>query len=184
MDHPITWAEISLGAYAHNIRELKRISRPPARLMAVVKANGYGHGAVEVAREALHNGAQYLGVARINEAIPLREAGLSAPILIFGYSPPDLAPMLIDYDLTQSVYSLSTARALSEQAVRKGKKITVHLKVDSGMGRLGFLLEAINTIPNDTPANNPVREIQAITRLSRSDGGRNIHPFCHGRQRR
>ena len=134
--------------------------------MAVVKANGYGHGAVEVASEALHNGALYLGVARINEAIPLREAGLSAPILIFGYSPPDLAPILIDYELTQTVYSLSTARALSEQATRKGKKITVHLKVDSGMGRLGFLLEAINTIPGDTPLNNPVREIEAITRLA------------------
>jgi alanine racemase len=134
--------------------------------MAVVKANGYGHGAVEVAREALHNGAQYLGVARINEAISLRKAGLSAPILIFGYSPPDLAPLLIDYELTQTVYSLSTATALSEQANRKGKNITVHLKVDSGMGRLGFVLENINTTPNNTPLNNPVREIEAITRLA------------------
>jgi alanine racemase len=165
LDHPITWAEIDLGAYAHNIKELKRITRPPARLMAVVKANGYGHGAVEVAREALQNGAQYLGVARINEAIPLREAGLSAPILIFGYSPPALAPVLIDYELAQAVYCLSTARALSEQASRKGKKIIVHLKVDSGMGRLGFLLEALNTFPNDTALNNPVQEIEAITRL-------------------
>ena len=165
MDHPVTWAEINLGAYAHNINELKRITRSPARLMAVVKANGYGHGAVEVAREALQNGAQYLGVARINEAILLREAGLSAPILIFGYSPPAHAPMLIDYKLTQTVYSLSTATALSQYANRKGKKITVHLKVDSGMGRLGFLLEDINTTPNDTPLNNPVREIEAITRL-------------------
>jgi alanine racemase len=165
LDHPVTWAEVNLGAYAHNIKELKRITRAPAQLMAVVKANGYGHGAVEVAREALHYGAQYLGVARINEAIALREAGLSAPILIFGYSPPDLAPMLIDYELTQTVYSLTTAKALSEQATRKGKKITVHLKVDSGMGRLGFLLEAINIIPNDTAAPNPVREIETITRL-------------------
>ena len=166
MDHPVTWAEISLGSYAHNIRELKRITRPPARLMAVVKANGYGHGAVEVASEALHNGALYLGVARINEAIPLREAGLSAPILIFGYSPPALAPILIDYELTQTVYSLSTASAFSEYATRKGKKINVHLKVDSGMGRLGFLLEAINTIPSDIPVNNAVREIEAITPLA------------------
>ena len=166
MDNPVTWAEINLGAYSHNIKELKRITRPPARLMAVVKANGYGHGAVEVAREALHNGAQYLGVARINEAISLRKAGLSAPILIFGYSPPDLAPLLIDYELTQTVYSLSTATALSEQANRKGKNITVHLKVDSGMGRLGFVLENINTTPNNTPLNNPVREIEAITRLA------------------
>jgi alanine racemase len=165
LDHPITWAEISLGAYAHNIKELKRITRPPARLMAVVKANGYGHGAVEVAREALQNGAQYLGVARINEAVPLRQAGLEAPILIFGYSSPDLAPILIEHDLIQSVYSLSTARALSEKAARQGKKITVHLKVDSGMGRLGFLLDAINNNPDDIPAQNPVSEIDAITRL-------------------
>jgi len=165
LDHPITWAEINLEAYAHNIRELKRITRPPARLMAVVKANGYGHGAVEVAREALQNGAQYLGVARINEAIPLRKAGLEAPILIFGYSPPDLAPMLIDYELTQTVYSLTTATALSEQATRKGKKIKVHLKVDSGMGRLGFLLDADNDAPDSKAVKNPVREIEGITRL-------------------
>jgi alanine racemase len=165
LDNPITWAEINLEAYAHNIRELRRVTRPPARLMAVVKANGYGHGAVEVAREALQNGAQYLGVARINEAIPLREAGLEVPILIFGYSPPDLAPLLMDYELTQTVYSLSTASALSEQATRKGKKINIHLKVDSGMGRLGFLLVPTNGNPDDIAAQNPVREIEAITRL-------------------
>jgi alanine racemase len=165
LENPITWAEINLEAYAHNIRELKRITRPPARLMAVVKANGYGHGAVEVAREALQNGAQYLGVARINEAIPLRQAGLEVPILIFGYSPPDLAPVLMDYELTQTVYSLSTASALSEQATRKGEKINIHLKVDSGMGRLGFLLETTNGNPHDNAAQNPIREIEAITRL-------------------
>ncbi len=165
LDHPITWAEINLAAYAHNIRELKRITRPPARLMAVVKANGYGHGAVEVAREALQNGAQYLGVARINEAIPLRQAGLEVPILIFGYSPPDLAPALIEYELTQTVYSRSTASALSEQATRRGKKINVHLKVDSGMGRLGFVLAATNDTPDDVAARNSVRAIETITRL-------------------
>jgi alanine racemase len=165
LDHPITWAEINLNAYAHNIRELRRVTRPPACLMAVVKANGYGHGAFEVAREALQNGAQYLGVARINEAIPLREAGLDVPILIFGYTPPDLAPFLIDYELTQTIYSLSTASALSEQATRKGKKINVHLKVDSGMGRLGFLLAATNDTPDDVMARNSIRAIEAITRL-------------------
>ncbi|MGD8294043.1 MAG: alanine racemase, partial [Desulfobacterales bacterium] len=135
MDNPLTWADIDLDAYAHNIRELRRITRSQARLMAVVKANGYGHGAVEVARTALSNGAEYLGVARLNEAVPLRQAGLEAPILVFGYSSPDLAPLLIKYDLTQTVYSLSTAKFLSELATRQGKKIQVHLKVDSGMGR-------------------------------------------------
>jgi len=165
LDHPITWAEVNLDAYAHNIRELRRISRPPARLMAVVKANGYGHGSVEVAREALQNGAQYLGVARIDEAIPLRQAGLEVPILIFGYTPPDLAPLLIDYELTQTVYSISTASALSEQATRKGKKIIIHLKVDSGMGRLGFLLAATNDTRDDIATRNSVRAIETISRL-------------------
>ena len=165
MDHPITWAEVNLDAYAHNIRELRRISRPPARLMAVVKANGYGHGSVEVAREALQNGAQYLGVARIDEAIPLRQAGLEVPILIFGYTPPDLAPLLIDYELTQTVYSISTASALSEQATRKGKKIIIHLKVDSGMGRLGFLLATTNDTRDDIATRNSVRAIETISRL-------------------
>ena len=165
MDHPLTWAEIDLSAYAHNIRELKRIARPPARLMAVVKANGYGHGAVEVAREAISNGAENLAVARINEAIPLREAGLEVPILIFGYSSPDLAPLIIEYELTQTVYALSTAKALAEHAVRHGKKINVHLKVDSGMGRLGLLLASTNGNPDKNAIQDTVRTIKSITRL-------------------
>ncbi len=165
MDNPLTWAEIDLAAYAHNIRSLRGIARPPARLMAVVKANGYGHGAVQVAREALSNGAQYLGVARLNEAIPLREAGLEAPILILGYSSPELASLLIAYDLTQTVYSLSTASALSEQAVRKGEKINVHLKVDSGMGRLGLLLASTSGSPDKTAIQKTVQTIESIARL-------------------
>ena len=141
---PVDYVAQAIDAIAHNVGVLReRVA--PAALWVVVKADGYGHGAVEVAREALRNGAQYLGVARINEAIPLRKAGLEAPILIFGYSPPDLAPLLIDYDLTQTVYSLSTASALSALATRKQKKINIHLKVDSGMGRLGLVLNEATT---------------------------------------
>ena len=167
MDKPLTWAEIDLKAYAHNIRELRRATRPQARLMAVVKANGYGHGAIEVARSALLNGAEYLGVARLHEAVELRKAGLAAPILIFGYSSPDSAPTLIDNELTQTVYSPSTARALSEQAARRGKKIKVHIKVDSGMGRLGLLLEepAAGVSRNSRPA-GIVSAVEAISRLA------------------
>ena len=163
----MTWAEIDLNAYAHNITELKRITRNGARLMAVVKANGYGHGAIEVARKALENGAQYLGVARINEAVQLRTAGLDAPILIFGYTPPDLAETLIRYDLTQTVYSIAAANTLSGIAGRQGKKIKVHIKVDSGMGRLGLLLkEPTAGNPGDRPATDPVQQALAISRLS------------------
>ncbi|MEJ2098758.1 MAG: alanine racemase [Desulfobacterales bacterium] len=141
MDTSLVRAEIDLKAIAHNVRELRRITHPDARLMGVVKANGYGHGAIEVARCALQNGAERLGVARIDEGIELREAGIKAPILIFGHTLPELAPELLEYDLTQTVYTPDFARALSRSAVSIDKKITIHLKVDSGMGRLGLLLQ-------------------------------------------
>lgn len=167
MDNLIIWAEVDLNAYAHNIRELKRITRPDARLMAVVKADGYGHGAIEVARIALQNGAEHLGVARINEAIPLREAGLEAPILIFGYTPPEFATQLVDYDLSQTVYSFSTACALSDRVSREGKTIKIHIKVDSGMGRLGIVLkDLIKNQASKSSASNPVQTVASIDRLS------------------
>ena len=166
MEKHLTWAEVDLQAYAHNITELRRITGKKTRLMAVVKADGYGHGAIEVAREALRNGAQNLGVARINEAVQLREAGLHAPVLIFGYTPPDLAQTLIKYDLTQTVYSFAAANSLSELAGRQGRKITVHIKVDSGMGRLGLLLkDPAASKPSQEPALNPVQEVLSISRL-------------------
>ncbi len=162
----LTWAEIDLNAYAHNIKELRRVTQPGARLMAVVKANGYGHGAVEVARTALQNGAQSLGVARLHEAVELREAGLEAPILIFGYSPPDSAETLINFDLTQTVYSPATAEALSDQAARKGK-IKIHIKVDSGMGRLGLLLDELaGGISDDRSTAKTIGDIAAINGLA------------------
>jgi len=167
LEKHLTWAEIDLNAYAHNIRELRRITQPAARLMAVVKANGYGHGAAEVARTALRNGADYLGVARLHEAVELRKAGLDAPILIFGYSPPGSAPTLIDYDLSQTVYSPTTAAALSGQAARRGKKIKIHIKVDSGMGRLGLLLDQpAGGNSHNIPAVGTVSEVETISRLA------------------
>ncbi len=163
----LTWAEIDLSAYAHNITELKCITGKDTRLMAVVKANGYGHGAVEVARVALQKGAKYLGVARINEAVQLREAGLDAPILIFGYTPPDQAGTLIKYDLTQTVYSYKAAKVLSEYAVQKGTRICVHIKADSGMGRLGVLLNSNNNAaPHEHAPQDTVEAVESICRLS------------------
>jgi alanine racemase len=162
----LIWAEVDLNAYAHNITELGRITGNGARLMAVVKADGYGHGAIEVAREALKSGAQNLGVARINEAVQLREAGLQAPILIFGYTLPDLAQTLIRYDLTQTVYSFAAANFLSGLAARHGKKIKVHIKVDSGMGRLGLMLNTPSSgRTSNRPPLNPIQEVLSISRL-------------------
>jgi alanine racemase len=162
----LTWAEVDLNAYGHNITELKRLIGEGTRLMAVVKANGYGHGAIEVARKALISGAENLGVARINEAVQLRQAGLDAPILIFGYTPLEMAESLIQYDLTQTVYASATAAALSEIASRQGKRISVHIKIDSGMGRLGLLLpEPSAGQRSDRPDRKAVQEALAISRL-------------------
>ena len=109
--------------------------------MAVVKANAYGAGAVKVAEQALKSGADMLGVARIEEALQLRKAGVTSPMLIFSYVPPDFVNNLIDYDLTSTIFSRESAYALSTAAQKKGSKIKVHLKVDTGMGRLGIVLD-------------------------------------------
>lgn len=139
MAEKILWAEVDLKAIAHNIIELRRITNRNSRLMAVVKANGYGHGSVEVARCALDNGAELLGVARIDEAVKLRNEEINAPILIFGYTPPPFYEEIIKLDLTQTVYSLRTAESLSSFAVSNKRRIKVHIKIDTGMGRLGIL---------------------------------------------
>jgi alanine racemase len=164
-DSPLIWAEIDLNAIAHNARELRRRTDPRAKVMAVVKANGYGHGAVEVARTAIASGAEWLGVARLSEAIALREAGFSAPILVFGYTPPADAGRLLDFDLRQSVYSLDAARAYSEAAART-RRIRVHLKVDTGMGRLGMVPAALSgQDPRHAVGDAFIREATAIARL-------------------
>ena len=148
MDAALVTAEIDLKAIAHNIKELRRITNDNAKLMAVVKANGYGHGAIEVAGCALQNGAEILGVARIEEGIQVRNAGIETPILIFGYTPPQQAAALMEYDLIQSVHTPLAARELSEAVASRGKKLKIHLKVDTGMGRLGLL-------PQDYTSKNP-----------------------------
>jgi alanine racemase len=159
-------AEIHLAAIAHNVRELRRITSPSARFMAVVKADGYGHGAVPVAIRALQNGADALGVARIEEGKRLREAGISAPVLIFGYCQPDSAETLIGYNLTATVFSLQTATLLSERATAQGTSIRVHIKVDTGMGRIGLLPDALGIGASATaPPEALCREITQIFQL-------------------
>lgn len=166
MDNLLVRAEVDLTAIAHNVRALRRITSPAARLMAVVKANAYGHGLKEVARIALQNGAEALGVARIDEGVQLRKAGFEAPVLIFGYTPPALTNHLIEFDLTQTVFLYQTAEILSRTGIDKGKKIKVHFKVDTGMGRLGLLPETGRLFsPNMKITDNPTREVEAIARL-------------------
>ncbi len=162
LDSPLTWAEIDLNAIAHNVQELRCITSPAARLMVAVKANAYGHGTVEVAGQALKSGADALGVARISEGIQLRKAGINAPVLIFGYTSPYEAAMLYEFDLIQTVFSYETARALSDTASSLDIKINIHLKVDTGMGRLGLLPDSRRA----APADSAVEEVKSIARLS------------------
>ena len=161
MDGPPIWAEIDLKAIAHNVQELRRITRAPARMIAVVKADAYGHGAVEVARTVLKAGAEMLAVARLDEGITLRRAGIQAPILVFGHTFPAAAEDLIAHDLIPSVGGLETARQLEVVAQHRGKVIPIHLKFDSGMGRLGLLPDA----QRENASLSAVAEAAAISRL-------------------
>ena len=165
-EHPLVWAEIDLGAIAHNVRELRRITRPEARLMVAVKANAYGHGLEAVARRALAAGADALGVARLPEALQLRGAGIDAPVLIFGYTPPDRIGDVIGHDLIQAVYSLETARAYSQAASVAGAAVRLHLKVDTGMGRLGMLPQTGQRVqPAMDARDGAVEEVRQIKGL-------------------
>lgn len=132
-----TWAEIDLSAIEHNVRSLRGIVGEKVQLMAVVKANAYGHGAVPVARAALNAGASWLGVIRADEAIQLRQAGLTAPILVLGYLAPEEVRKAVDYDLIVTLNSERAARALSDVAASQRRVCLVHLKVDTGMARFG-----------------------------------------------
>ncbi len=135
-DRP-TWLEIDLGAVAHNTRLLKEIAGDAA-LMAVIKADAYGHGGLQVARTVLHNGASWLGVACLPEGVALREAGVDAPILVLGYTPAWQAHDALRFDLDVTVFDPDTARALSKAATALDRTARVHVKVDTGLHRLGM----------------------------------------------
>ncbi|HHW28151.1 MAG TPA: alanine racemase [Syntrophomonadaceae bacterium] len=137
MGRPV-WAEIDLDALKNNVQEMRRITDPSAQLMAVVKANGYGHGLEQTARTALQCGATWLGVALLQEAVTLRDKGITAPILILGYTPVEDAAEVISHDISQTIFTVEDARAFAAVAHRLGKKAKVHIKIDTGMGRLGF----------------------------------------------
>ncbi|MCL4247205.1 MAG: alanine racemase [Anaerolineae bacterium] len=139
-----TWVEISPQAIAHNVRRLKQIIGTRVALMAVVKADGYGHGAITAARTALANGASHLAVANLEEAIIIREAGIRAPILILSYTPIEAVPLALAHDLTLTVYDASLAAAYHQKAQQAQQQLRVHLKIDTGMGRLGLLPAALS----------------------------------------
>lgn len=138
-----TWVEVELDCIVHNIAQYRSLIGPAVEIMAVVKADAYGHGAIAVARAAVEAGASRLAVASFEEAVELRRAGLPVPVIILGYCAPGFASALVRYQLTPAIYDLETARILSGALAREGSFLPVHIKVDTGMNRLGFTAGAI-----------------------------------------
>lgn len=147
------WAEINLDNLKNNIKEIRRVTESKD-IIAVIKADGYGHGALDIAPTLLENGATRIAVAVISEAVELREGGINCPIMILGFTPPTFADELIDYDIEQTVFTYDLAKALSDAAVKKNKTAKIHIALDTGMGRIGFF-----------PDEKGVEEVYKISKL-------------------
>ena len=134
-----TWAEIRPENIRHNYEAIRRALPAGCRFLGVVKADAYGHGALPVAKLLQEAGADYLAVSCLDEALELRDGGVSMPILILGHTPSEYTETLIDRGITQTVSALAKAREYAAAAAALGKRLRVHLKLDTGMSRLGFL---------------------------------------------
>ena len=132
-----SYARVNLACIRNNFDELKKLLAPETKTMAVVKADGYGHGSVAVAK-TLEGRADYFAVADIAEAVELRKNGIKTPILILSYTSPYQYEQMIDLGITATVYSLSDAKTISETAKKLGKTALIHVAVDTGMSRVGF----------------------------------------------
>ena len=134
-----TWAEIDLSALKTNYENIRNTASPSARLMAVVKADAYGHGAVRCSKVLEECGVDWFAVSNIEEALELRRGGIDKPILILGYTPPNYAAALAVNNISQAVFSLEYARELSQNAQSLGVQVNIHIKIDTGMSRIGFV---------------------------------------------
>ena len=162
-----TWLEIDLGAIRHNVKAIKRMTQ--TQVMAVIKANGYGHGVLQVAQAAIQAGATWCGVARMEEAINLRLAGIQAEVMVLGYTPPALIPEAIHHNIHVAIYDTEMARVYAEKGRERGGKLRAHLKVDTGMGRLGMNPNKAAEFLSDYK-DHPVINIEGIfTHFARAD---------------
>ncbi len=157
-----TWAEISLDAITHNFLEIKKKVGDTAKLCCVIKADGYGHGATELANIYERLGADFFAVSNIDEGIEIRSAGVKLPILILGYTPVRDAQRLAQYNISQAVFSLEYARALSAQCAEYGCVCKIHIKCDTGMSRIGFMCQSF---PRDDASIREICEACALTNL-------------------
>ena len=161
--------EIDLGALANNVRRVKALAGRDVGVMAVVKANAYGHGAPRVAEVALRNGADMLAVANLAEALQLRDAGIDAPILTLSYVPPEQISLARDMDLRVTIYDRELAGQYLSTFDRDGRKLRGHLKVDTGMHRLGVLPDDAPALARDLQA-SPLVELEGVyTHFSSAD---------------
>ena len=158
METPLkrTWAEIDLDNLAHNFGVIR--GQVGAKLLGVVKADAYGHGAVRIAKKLEQLGAAYLAVSNIDECAELRDAGIALPILMLGFTPADQGERIVRLDMTQAVPNLEIARAYDAAAARAGRPMKVHIKLDTGMGRLGFQCD-------DAHFDASLREIREVLAL-------------------
>lgn len=140
-----TCVEISLDALKHNFAEIRKMTDPKAGVLAVVKADAYGHGAYETAKTLLECGAAGLCLATIDEACDLKRRGIEATMMTLGFTDKSRIADAVRYDVEQAVYSYDFAKALSDEAVSQGKKIRTHIKLDTGMGRIGFKTDGSDT---------------------------------------
>ena len=139
-----TWAEIDLDALARDFRAVRQAANAQAKVCCVVKADAYGHGAVRMAREFEELGADWFAVSNLEEALQLRLGQIQKPVLVLGYTPPEEAAALAKYHISQCVYSLEYAKELSHYAVEAGVTVNIHVKIDTGMSRLGFYYQDIS----------------------------------------
>jgi len=149
-----TWCDVSLDNLKHNIEQIKGKLSDNVKLCGIVKANAYGHGVEEIVLNLVQQGVDYLAVAFIDEAIEIRLCGFDEPILILGNTPKDTASSVVEYNITASVYNKETAQAISDEAVRQNKIAKIHIKIDTGMSRIGFL-----------PTEESIAEIMEVSKL-------------------
>lgn len=134
-----TWAEVDLSALRENHENIRLAASPSARIMAVVKADAYGHGAVRCSKVLDECGADWFAVSNLEEALELRRGGIEKPILILGYTPPNYAVALAVNNISQAVFSLDYAKELAKNAANAGLQVNIHIKIDTGMSRIGFV---------------------------------------------
>lgn len=162
-------ADVDLDAIRHNIIEMKGLIRPSVKLMAVIKADGYGHGAVAVAK-ALEEEADYFAVAHVSEAVELRRYGIEKPILILGYCCPEEFELLLEHNITINVICLEDALRLSEFAARRKQTARIHIKIDTGMNRIGFTCDSQTVESIKEIARLPYLELEGIfTHFAKAD---------------